>query len=109
VNTWIHKIEALISDEPKEKWLSTLLTLGPFSTVPHVVVTPNQNITVLHNCNFATIMSHMYVSDIQDICYVTPVKGLFDPSQGGHKPQLENHCQIDRDLVPKSSGDQERS
>ena len=42
------------------RWFSTFLMLCPFNTVPHVMVTPNHNIILLllHNYNFATIMSH---------------------------------------------------
>jgi hypothetical protein len=36
-----------------------LLMLGPFNTVPHVVVTPTRKLFSLafYNCNFATIMN----------------------------------------------------
>jgi hypothetical protein len=39
-----------------KQWLSTFLMLGPFNTVPPVVVTPKHKIVLLqlHNCNFAT-------------------------------------------------------
>jgi len=38
----------------------TFLMWGPFNTVPHVVVTHNQNIIslLLHNFNFGTVVNH---------------------------------------------------
>jgi hypothetical protein len=43
-----------------EQWLSTFLMLGPFNTVPHVVVTPKHKMIsiLLHNYNFATVINY---------------------------------------------------
>ena len=43
-----------------ELWFSTFLMRRPFSTVSHVVLTPNRKIIslLLHNCNFGTIVNH---------------------------------------------------
>lgn len=52
-----------------------------FKTLPHVVLTPNHNITslLLHYCNFATIVDCNINVYMQSICHVTPVKGLLNP------------------------------
>lgn len=46
-------------NEPLEQRSSTFLTLRPFNTVPHVVMTPNHKIIslLLHSTNFATVMN----------------------------------------------------
>jgi hypothetical protein len=57
---------------------SAFLTLWPFNTVPHVVVTPNCKIILLplHNCNFAMNCN-------KNIWSVILVRDLFDPQSVG--------------------------
>lgn len=68
---------------PLQQWFSTFLTLGPFTTTPHAVVTPKHKIILLllRNCNFATVVNHNV-----NICvfwwpWMTPVKGSCDPQK----------------------------
>lgn len=62
----------------------SLQNAATFNTAPQGVVTPNRK-------NFATVMNYGVISDMQDICYVTPVKGSFNP-QRNHHPQVGNCC-----------------
>lgn len=44
-----------------EQWFSTLLILGPFNTVPHVVMIPQPVkllVLQLHNCHSAIVTNH---------------------------------------------------
>jgi hypothetical protein len=71
MNSFMYLIKLL------DQCFPTFLALGPFNTVPHVVVTPSHNIILLllHNCNFATVVN------LNLIC---------DPT-GVHELQVENH------------------
>lgn len=79
--------------ETLNQWFSaSFLIPQNFSTVPHVVVTPNNEIILfLHpKCNFAIVMN----CDI-NICYAFPVKESFD-SKGsqltGSEPRFKPKC-----------------
>jgi hypothetical protein len=47
----------------------TFLVLGPFNTVPQVVVTPTHKLSLLllHNYNFATVMNCKYLCFLDDL------------------------------------------
>jgi hypothetical protein len=52
---WFHSCQA----DTSERWLSVFLMLQPFNTVPHVMLSLDDNIILLllHNCNFASGMN----------------------------------------------------
>lgn len=64
---------------PLERWFPIFPMLRPFNTVPHAVLTPNHNVIplLLHSCNIAIVMNYN-----ENIGYVTPIKGLFEPPKG---------------------------
>ena len=76
-------------NELEEQRSSDFLTLPPFHTAPHVVVTPNHKIIFLlpHICNFATVMNHNVNISVSWLSWAPPVKGSFDP-KGVAAPRL---------------------
>jgi hypothetical protein len=68
--------------------------LQPFNTVPYAVLAPPL-ITLF--CYFITVLLLLlwivkWISNIQDICYVTSVKGSFDPGKEVATHRLGTYC-----------------
>jgi hypothetical protein len=82
---WNHFSESLVMEgwgNIPLKAFSTFLMLGPFNTVPHVVVAPDHKIfpLLLHNCNFDRYESCKYL-----ICRISDMQPLFKGSS--HAPE----------------------
>jgi hypothetical protein len=81
--------------DPLSQWFSTFLTLKPFSSLLHVVVTPNHKIILLlhHNCNFAIVTNHGV-----NVWYATPSERASQSPKGswptGWEPLLLNLLQV---------------
>jgi hypothetical protein len=81
---------AVLTGSYPSVWLSAFLRLWPFKTAPHGLVTSNQRIILLllHNYNFATVMSHNINTPVYQWSLETSVKGLFE-HQWGWDSQFE--------------------
>lgn len=76
-----------------KQWLSAILMMQPFNTAPHVVTpTIKLFLSLLHDCNFTTVMNHSVNILSFWMARVTPGKGSFDP----HLPNTHTHKHTQR-------------